>query len=310
MYCMKCGAQMPDDAGFCSKCGSPMKPVASAAGAKQPVPLQPNTTIASGEVIQLKCPGCGAPITPKFGEAVISCEYCGGSVTLGREGWSTVQKHTILQIRLAERDQVLQKVHEVMDRGMFHKHMQEKSKLEEATLSMVPYWLIPASASTTVTFMWGETQGNQFGGGGQSINIGGGQVINKTAEVDDNYDFPVVAVKALKAEYQPKGYQFALADRALFDVSKLPKGLKVLNGDVGEEQAKFDAKTLVKELQYQKAHDMHKHHTIEKIATEVDVTNGELLHAPIWYIRYNHEGKSIVLIVDANSGGVMSTSGL
>ena len=307
---MNCGSPMPDDAGFCSKCGSPMKPVPSAGPVRQPVPSQPVAPNVSGGVTQLKCPGCGAPITPKFGEAVISCEYCGGSVTLGREGWSVVQKHTMLRIMLTERDQVLQKIHEVMDRGMFHKHMQEKSKLEEATLSLVPYWLIPASASTTVTFMWGETQGNQFGSGGQSINIGGGQVINKTAQVDGNYDFPVVAVKALKAEYQPKGYQFALVDRALFDTSKLPKGLKVLNGDVGEEQAKFDAKTLVKELQYQKAHDLHKHHTIEAITTEVDVTDGELLHAPIWYVRYNHEGKNIILIVDANSGGVMSTSGL
>lgn len=296
---MKCGAMMPDDAGFCSKCGSPMKPVSSIAAAERPAP----SPAASGQVTQLKCPGCGAPISPKFGEAVISCGYCGGSVTLGREGWSAVQKHTMLQARLTEREQVLQKVRDVMDRGMFHKHIQEKSRLEEATLGVVPYWLIPASASTTVTFMWGETGGAQYG------DIGG-QVVNKTAEVDDNYDFPVVAVKALKAEYQPKGYQFALADRQLFDFSKLPKGLKVINGDVGEEQAKFEAKTLVKELQYTKAHDLHKHHTIERIATEVDVTDGELLHAPIWYVRYDHDGKKIVLVVDANSGGVMSTSGL
>ena len=298
---MKCGAQMPDEAGFCFKCGSPMKPVSSGTAAKQPVSSQPESSIASGEVTQLKCPGCGAPITPKFGEVVISCEYCGGSISLGREGWSTVKKHTMLQIKLTESDQVLQKVRDVMDRGMFHKHIQEKSKLEDVTLSVIPYWLIPASASTTVTFMWSETEGARYSSG---------QIINKTEEVDDNYDFPVVAVKALKEEYQPKEYQFALLERTLFEVSKLPKGLKVLNGDVSEEQAKLEAKPLVNQLQYQKAHDLHKHHTIERITTEVDVTDGELLHAPIWYVRYNHEGKKIVLIVDANSGGVMSMSGL
>ena len=112
----------------------------------------------------------------------------------------------------------------------------------------------------------------------------------------------MVAVKALK-DHQPKDYQFVLTERALFDPSKLPKGLKVLNGDVSEEQAKFEAKTLVKQLQYQKAHDLHKHHTVEKIDTNVEVTEGELLHAPIWYVRYDYEGKKIILIVDANSAG-------
>ena len=228
---------------------------------------------------------------------------------MGNEGWKAVQKHTMLTLKLAEQDQVIRKVGEVLNQGMFHKHRQEKSKLEEISLSVVPYWLIPSSASSTVTFMWGETGGTQFGSGNQTFNVGGGQIINRTQEVDNNYDFPVVAVKAMK-DHQPKDYQFVLNERTLFDSSKLPKGLKVLNGDVGEEQAKLEAKTLVKQLQYQKAHDLHKHHTIEKIETTVDVTDGELLHAPIWYVRYEHEGKKIILIVDANSGGVMSSSGL
>ncbi|MDG6994276.1 MAG: zinc-ribbon domain-containing protein [Nitrososphaerota archaeon] len=315
---MKCGNQIPDDALFCSKCGASTRSSSSTATA----PTHGATDAAQtgtysgqqvpnsqGGVSSLKCPGCGAPLVPKLGEMVITCEYCGGSVSMGHEGWQTVQKHTMLPIRLAEQDQVLQKVRDVMNQGMFHKHRQEKSKLEEITLSVVPYWLIPSSASSTVTFMWGETQGTQFGSGNQSFNVGGGQVINKTAEVDNNYDFPVVAVKAMK-DYQPKDYQFILNERTIFDSSKLPKGVKTLNGDVSEEQAKFEAKTLVKQLQYQKAHDLHKHHTIERIETTVDVTDGELLHAPIWHVRYDHEGKKIILVVDANAGGVMSASGL
>src|SRR3989454_12315554 len=47
----------------------------------------------------LKCPSCAAPIAPKFGEMIITCEYCGSSITLGSGGWSNIQKQTMLPLR-------------------------------------------------------------------------------------------------------------------------------------------------------------------------------------------------------------------
>ncbi len=315
MFCMKCGAKMLDDASFCSSCGASMK------GPQQPAQSGQAQTQSQGSqsaasVTLLKCPSCGAPLSPKFGEAVVTCEFCGASVSLGSEGWKNVQKHTLLPVRLSEQSQALEKVRELMDRGMFHKHAFEESKIKEANLAVVPYWLVPSSASTTVTFMWGEAGGGNSGfviGGARSGPVfatgGGGQVINKTAELNENYNFPVVAVRGLK-DYQPIDYQFSLQERTLFQLAGLPKGLKVLNGDVGEEEAKAQAKTLVKDLQYKKAHDLHKHHTIEKIETQIEVTEGELLHAPVWRLKLEHKGKEIDVLVDANSGGILSSRGL
>jgi uncharacterized protein YgiB involved in biofilm formation len=63
--------------------------------------------------------------------------------------------------------------------------------------------------------------------------MGSGQAAaRKTYQMDNNYNFPIVALKAL-TEHQPRNYQFNLDDRTLFDVSKVPKGIKILNGDVG-----------------------------------------------------------------------------
>jgi len=67
----------------------------------------------------------------------------------------------------------------------------------------------------------------------------------------------------------------------LFDISKLPKTVKILNGDISEEVAKSQAKTLVDQLQSQKAHE--KYHMIQSIHTDSDVGDVELLHVPVWF---------------------------
>jgi len=351
MFCPKCGSQNPDGAVFCMKCGAslsgqPQSPQSQSAP-KAPV-------LAPTGATSLKCPNCGAPIAPKFGEMVITCEYCGSGVTLGNEGWTGIQKSTMLPIKFADKDPMMAKIHELMDKGFLHRHVQEESTLQEMTLSMVPYWIVPVSARTSIVAanMLQQTAqtattaalfgvvlggfGGGFGGGGGGFRprrmwspslppirlslgtarlgmfmgggmMGGGGGARKAEEMDNNYNFPVVALKAL-TEYQPKDYVFNLTDRTLFDVSKIPKGIPILNGDVGEDDAKNQAKTYVDQVQSQKAHD--KYHMIQQLHTDMDVGDAELLHAPIWFARYDHKGERIALAFDANSGMLITSIGL
>ena len=335
---MKCGASLS---------GAQQSPQSQAAP-KAPV-------IAPMDATSLKCPNCGAPISPKFGEMVITCEYCGSAVTLGNTGWTSIQKSSMLPIKFPDKDPMLAKIHELMDKGFLHRHMQEESTLQEMTLSMVPYWIVPVSARTSITAanMLQQTAqtattaalfgvvlgglGGGFGGGGGggfrprrvwsprlppiNLSLGtarlgmfmgggmgmGGGGARKAEEMDNNYNFPVVALKAL-TEYQPRDYVFNLTDRTLFDVSKIPKGIPILNGDVGEDDAKNQAKTYVDQAQSQKAHD--KYHMIQQMHTDMDVSDAELLHAPIWFARYDHKGERIALAFDANSGYLITSIGL
>ena len=144
---------------------------------------------------------------------------------------------------------------------------------------------------------WGMGMGMGYGGG----------MGRKTEQLDMNYNFPVIALKAL-TDYQPRDYQFNLEGRELFDISKLPKTVKILNGDISEEVAKSQAKTLVDQLQSQKAHE--KYHMIQSIHTDSDVGDVELLHVPVWFAKYDHKGNKIVLVIDANSGMVINSFGL
>jgi len=293
------------------------------------------TVVAPWGATQLKCPSCGAPIAPKFGEMIITCEYCGSSVSLGNEGWKSISKHTMLPLEISGQDQALKLVHDMMDRGLLHRHLQESSTLEEMNLALVPYWLVPVSARTSLVaadmaaeagqiattaalagIMGGAMSGRRGGGGGMLTGMmlgtmmtggmGGGQGTKRAYQMDNDYDFPTIALKAL-TEYQPKDYQFKLDERTLFDQTKV-KGIKILNGDVGEEMAKNQAKTMVDQLQSEKAHAAH--HMIQQLSTQLDVGEAELLHAPVWFARYAHKNNNIVLVLDGNSGGVINSVGL
>lgn len=292
---------------------------------------------------------------------VITCEYCGSAVALGTQGWTNIQKQSMLPVKIATTDDLNAIIKPMMDKGFLHRHLQENSTQEEMSLSYVPYWIVNVSARTTVVAtdetqqmaqtatqaaIWGAIFGGMggFGGGGGGGGGGGmrggggrrrifggglslypgafsfGSVMaygmggmrgggagRKTDQMDANYNFPVIALKALTT-YQPKDYQFDLSQRQLFDISKIPKNMKVLNGDIGEEDAKSQAKTLVDQLQSQKAHA--KYHMIQQLNTQMDVGDVELLHAPIWFVKYDHKGNKIILVVDANSGRVINSIGL
>ena len=322
----------------------------------KPTATSSGPVVAPSGVTSLKCPSCGAPIAPKFGEMVITCEYCGSGVTLGNQGWTNIQKQTMLTLKVATVDQVNSIITPMMDRGLLHRHLHEDSKQEEMSLTYVPYWIVSVSARTSIVAVDETAQiaqaastavlmgvifggmGGGFGGGRRggfggrraverglttsnpfagllglkgirimAFGMGMGGGTKKTEQMDENYNFPVIALKAL-TDYQPRDYQFNLGERELFDISKLPKDVKILNGEISEDVAKSQAKTLVDQLQSQKAHE--KYHMIQSIHTDSDVGDVELLHAPVWFAKYDHKGNKIVLVIDANSGRVINSLGL
>jgi hypothetical protein len=323
VYCVKCGTALPDGSQFCFKCGAAM-PGAGGGAAAPPPPAAPESkSIAPAGVQELKCPACGAPIKPTFGEMVITCDYCGGSVTLGGNGWKEISKHTMLLLKVPDRTAAIKTVHDFIDQGFFNRHTFEESKVAEERLTYVPFWVMPASASTTYQYQAvatsvGATVGTMAAGallgsalsrgsGGVSvIPIFGGPVVNpnRSETISGTYEYPVVAVKAMSA-YQPKDYQFALADRTFFDKKNIPQGTTVLNGDLGEDAAHHSAQAYVQQLQSEAAHK--KHSMVSQLRTQVDVSEGELLHVPICYFLLDHKGAKTTVLIDGNAGRVIRT---
>ena len=202
---------------------------------------------------------------------------------------------------------------------------------------MIPYWIVSISARTTVvasdlaaeagqiatTAALAGLMGVALGGGreerggfggplmtgavlGTTMGAGRGTV-KKTQVIDNNYNFPIVALKAF-TDTNPEITRSASKKGQFFDMTKVPKGVQILNGDIGEDVARYQAKTLVDQLQSDRAHAQF--HMIQQLQTQVDASETELLHAPIWFARYDHDGKKIVLILDGNSGHMINSVGL
>lgn len=332
MLCVKCGAQLADDSYFCNKCGAAVVTVQDRTTTGQISATKTKEVVAPSDAKKLNCPSCGAPISPLFGEMVISCTYCGSSISLGSEGWKSIRKHSMLPVKIVDQEAVERTMHDEMNRGLLRVRVYERSRLEEIGLEYVPYWIITVSAKTNIiasdtTAEVGKVAataalfGAMAGGSGRrgggvvegallgSILTGGlsGSGMKKSFQMSEIYNYPVVALRAL-TEYQPHDFEFSLRERELFDATKVPRGIKIINGDVSEEDAKYMARTLVDQLQSRKAHD--RYHMIQQINTEISVGDAELLHAPVWAARYNFKDEKIVMIVDGNSGAIIHTVGL
>jgi hypothetical protein len=334
-YCAKCGTQLPDGSEFCYRCGAPVPGAGGAAAPRpgsssgptataSPAPAAGGPVLAAAGVEELKCPSCGAPIKPTFGEMVITCDYCGASVTLGGAGWKEISKHSMLLLKVTDQNAALKSVHDYIDQGFFHRKDFEESKILESRLSYVPFWVMPASASTTYQYQAvatsvGATAGTiaasallagALGGGRRGgfmvMPIMAGPVVNpnRSETVSGQYEYPVVAVKAMSA-YQPKDYQFDLAGRTFFDKKSIPDGTTILNGDLGEDAARHAAQAYVQQLQSEEVHK--KHSMVSQLRTQVDISDGELLHVPIWYFHLDHKGVGIVILIDASNGRVIRT---
>src|SRR5438132_3143966 len=70
---------------------------------------------------------------------------------------------------------------------------------------------------------------SMMGGG-----LGGGGGQKRAIQVDQNYNFPIIDLKAL-TQYQQRDYQFAFKGRTLFDISKYTIVIKVLNRYINED---------------------------------------------------------------------------
>ncbi len=346
MNCPHCGAPLPDGARFCYSCGSPTgaggvpggptgpppNPTAAAVGMPFPPPPPPpvgapsapsTPPLAPAGVQSLKCPNCGAPIQPVFGEMVITCDYCGSSVSLGGDGWRSINKHTLLTPKVTDPQAALKAIHDFLDQGFMHRHDFEESQILEQRLSFVPFWVVPVSATTTYVYtdmavsvggtvatiagaeLLGSALGGRRGGGGFiPIPIGSPVNASRSDTIVGTYEFPVVAVKSMQ-DYQPKNYTFALADRGFFDKKAIPSGAVVINGDLGEDAAQHAARSYVNQLQAEAAHK--KHSMVSRLETSVEVSESELLHVPIYYFLLEHKGQKSMILVDAHAGRVMET---
>lgn len=338
MYCINCGTQLPDNAQFCYKCGAKTGVQTTTQQAQQSQTSQNDTrdVVAGKEATEIKCPGCGAPIKPVEGQAVATCQYCGTTVTLNVAGWQNVAKHSMLSVNVTDENKIRDIIKRSLDHGLFARHIFEEATEKDMILSYVPYWIVPVSAVSQYKYVsvgaevatfaidaamigavadMGGGRGGGFGmgmgdgilggmmiGGMMGGGMGGGMNNIRGGSFGHNYLMPVCAIKATTF-YQPKKFAFKLDERIDFDFSKIPKGIKLLNGDIDEDSSKQMAQAMVSNLQEESIKQQHHH--IESINTQCQTGTPEMLHVPIWKVTYETKKEEFDIAIDGNSGMII-----
>jgi hypothetical protein len=305
-------------------------------GAQMGQPYNPNVpaqSVAAPPMPQsFKCSSCGGPMQPSAGLALVVCEYCGAVTTMAAGGVAQVfQKHFMLDSR-SSNEQALDAGGKWLNKGVFRRKVAERSELGQVTLKYVPYWIVPTSvvadfqgtknvgAGAGVGMMTAGNTGAKKAAGAalfaltiaaaaagtkgqpQRMAQQGPQVIRVRDRVQMQYNLPIVAVRGY-TKYQPDdGFQFQLQNKMNFD-KRQTGGLEVMSGDVSEGEAKTQAQALAHKFAEREARK--RVDTLESIQVYPTAYDGELLHAPVWFMEYQHKGKPFFILIDGHSGNVM-----
>lgn len=285
------------------------------------VPVQPVAPPPMPE--NLKCNSCGAPLKPSAGLALVVCEYCGAATTLGAGGAAqVVMKHFMLTNQISQ-EQALDAGGRWLNQGVFRRKVAERSNLGNVALKFVPYWVIPTQvvADFQGTRGAGVAEMRHEGTAGKAAGIAllaltaaaaaqqknrnrpaAPQVVRVRDRLQLSYNLPIVAVRGY-TKFQPDdGFQFHVANKIGFD-KRQSGGVEVMSGDVTEAEAKQQAAALAHKLAEKEA--KKRVDTLESIQVYPTMADGELLHAPVWFVEYSHKGKSYYILIDGNSGQVM-----
>jgi len=273
-----------------------------------------------GDTQDVNCNKCGAPLKIPFGTSVLTCGYCGSSMTVGGAGdqWSDIQKHTMLVNAIAA-DQASEIAQKWMDEGLFRSGVARNSTITDIKLQYIPYWVMPIRCRTEFTGTAGTgiaglrnaaggakggNIGSMLGGilnAGISAKYGGGpQQVSRA--IDKTYDWPIIAIRGLE-NYVVDNYQFIVAQKQLFDPGKLGNPESILNGDVTESEAKQKAQGSI--CAFQEAEAKSQLDVLSSINSKTKTEAGELLHAAIWFVKYRLNDKDYFILIDGSNGKII-----
>jgi len=94
----------------------------------------------------IMCESCGAPLKMGFGATLITCEYCGSSMTISGEVAKLISKHSMLLNKITS-EQAVEVAKKWMDSGIFRVGVSKEATITEISLKYLPVWTIPVTVT-------------------------------------------------------------------------------------------------------------------------------------------------------------------
>jgi predicted RNA-binding Zn-ribbon protein involved in translation (DUF1610 family) len=241
---------------------------------------------------ELNCTNCGAPISYLEGEAVLTCPYCGTtSMLAGYDNIVRVQSHYILPATL-DRTGARVAASSWMSQGFFKAgDLTTRSVFEQEEGVVLPFWVVRTRARTFWSGM--DRQTRSVGSGDNRHTEEYWEPVSGDFSEDQQW-----VVYARENEDEHWGL------KALNPGSRSVQGLTVCNGQMTQERAEKRATNDIVAVHRQRADS--KADRITDCDTTVDVLGADLVHLPVWKIRYAYKGKSYRLLLNGHTGNVIS----
>lgn len=269
------------------------------------------------------CSRCGAPLSVSHEDLVVTCRYCGFTMTVATR--EEIKRHSMLENRLFAQ-QAVEAARKYMDKGIFRVGVSKEAVITDVKLRYVPFWVCQVTTNTyfrgvTGTGIMGEIHQAQeavtdkrssglakFG----KLVLAGVKAYAETQQKNrrpqtvaysfsNTYIWPTLARRTMISEIN--FYDVPAARKIPFDVGRIPQDAEFLNIELNEEEAKMKIKAEVEAKERLIASG--KVDTLEACSTNVVMGEMELVHAPVWFVHYTLGGENYVVAIDGCEGKVL-----
>lgn len=269
------------------------------------------------------CSRCGAPLNLTQEDLVITCRYCGFTMTVATR--AEIKRHSMLENRLFAQ-QAVEAARKYMDKGIFRVGVSKEALITDVKLRYVPFWVCQVTTNTyfrgvTGTGIMGEVHQAQEAVADKrssglaklgKLVLAGAKAYAETQQKDrqpqtvaysfsNTYIWPTLARRTMISEINY--YDVPAGRKIPFDVGKIPPDAEFLNVELNEEEAKAKIRSEVEAKERLIA--CGKVDTLETCSTNFVMSEAELVHAPVWFVHYTLGGENYVVAVEGCEGKVL-----
>jgi len=304
-------------------------PTPVAAPIPSPVPATPTMESpvaplpAPSKEMITSCTRCGAPVSPSQEDLIITCRYCGFTISLATQ--EEIKTHSMLENHLFTQ-QAVEAAQRYMDKGLFRSGVSRDAQITLVKLRYVPFWTFPANTQTSFTGVTGaglagemhqveaaltDKRASKLMKFGKLVKAGASAYVEMqqkerkpttvSLSFSSHYVWPILARRTMITEVSY--YDVPAAKKIPFDVGKISSDAEFLNTEFNQEEAKAKVKAEVEARERLLASG--RVDTLQSCSTNVAVGDGELVHAPIWFVHYSLKGENYVILVDGSEGKVL-----
>jgi len=235
-------------------------------------------------VDEIACSHCGAPVSVKPGEILVTCRYCGFTSVI-ETGKPFEFEHSLIVNKYSD-VQIRQLVTNWM-RGTFSapRDLPSKATVSESELFYLPFWVVVTVARS------------QCKGIFERIS----PPVTTEWSMENSYEWLVLARRG--SDFPTRSYEIPLEAKVPYDFTKIEGGAKVFNAELGAAEATEIARNEIRNL-----HQFLSKEKVDKIVemtTDFDDKSTLYLHGPVWFVNYDYKKQRYRILVEGATGEVI-----